>query len=155
MKFSTFSGRFSLRFKFLLGTLIVLLLVVAQVSAARMSCRSDPIVTLTDGNILQFSVDIATSRDEVIAIHYEVHVPVGVEAKRVIFTPNWARSKETVTIVPDQVVGDYQILTVVQTASPQVETTVIARLITRANQGIGVNRQEVDGVSGQTIRVAF
>jgi len=135
--------------------MLTMLLVVSQVSAAHIACRSDPIVYLTDGTRLQFATEIATSLDDVISIRYEVHVPVGVSANRINYTPSWARAKELVVIVADQPVGSYQITGVAIAGTPSVPMTVSAMKVSAQNGGQGSSRQSASGLSGQAISIAF
>jgi hypothetical protein len=129
--------------------------VIGHVSAGGMLCRSDPIVDLTDGTRLQFNIEVQTAVENIIAIHYELHVPMGVDIDKITFTPNWARAKETVDLIADQPAGHYQILTFVQTEGPAVATTVKAMMVTRKNQGTGSTHKAASGISGQAIRITF
>ena len=135
--------------------MFTMLLVVSQVSAAYISCRSDPIVFLSNNTIIQFAATLETSKDDVISIRYEVHVPVGVSAKRIVYVPVSMRSKETVVMVADQAPGHYWIATVAQTGTASVPTTVTARLVAASNTNLVYARQTVYGVSGQTLTITF
>jgi hypothetical protein len=136
----------------LLGLCLVL---IGSANAAGMFCRSDPIVYLSDGTRLQFNAKIQTSLDDVIGIRYELHVPAGVQIDRIVYTPNWARTKETVELIADQPAGRYQISTVVQTGSTNVGVTIEAMKVARQNHGEGSTRTEMTGVSGQVININF
>ena len=135
--------------------MISMLLIVSQVSAAHIACRSDPIVFLSDGTRLQFNTEINTSLDDISSIRYEVHVPVGVSADRINYTPSWARAKELVVIVADQPAGSYRIVGVAMTGTPSVPMTVSAMMVSAKNGGQGSSRQSASGFSGQTISLAF
>ena len=135
--------------------MFAMLLIVSQVSAARISCRSDPIVFLSDGTRLQFNTEISTSLDDIISIRYEVHVPVGVSADRINYTPSWARAKELVVIVADQPAGSYRIVGVAMTGTPSVPMTVSAMMVSAKNGGQGSSRQSASGLSGQAISLSF
>jgi hypothetical protein len=141
-----------------LVTCLLLMLYIAavgQVNAASIFCRSDPIVYLSDGTRLQFNTEIATSLDDVIGIRYELHVPIGVGIDRINFTPSWARSKETVVLVADQAAGSYEIITLAQTGSANVATTVKAMKVSKRNGGEGSTHTSATGLSGQAITVTF
>ena len=135
--------------------MISMLLIVSQVSAAHIACRSDPIVFLSDGTRLQFNTEISTSLDDISSIRYEVHVPVGVSADRINYTPSWARAKELVVIVADQPAGSYRIVGVAMTGTPSVPMTVSAMMVSAKNGGQGSSRQSASGLSGQAITLNF
>jgi hypothetical protein len=131
------------------------LIVIEQTRAAAMSCRSDPIVDLSDGTRLQFNIEIETALDNVIGIRYQLHVPVGVEINRINYTPSWARSREIVELIADQPPGSYQIHTMVDTGSMSVPVTVDAMMVAQSNHGEGSTRAVITGHSGQHITIAF
>jgi hypothetical protein len=150
--FHTFKRLLSNKSRLSIVLLLALSLVVAQVNAASMTCRSDPIVFLSNGTKLQIGVAVNTSLDDLNSIQYEVHVPVGVSINRVIYTPQWARSKESVTLIADQAPDTYVVLTLVKTGTPNVPTTINAR---KFGNGDGLTHKVVTGVSGQVIRIGF
>lgn len=126
-----------------------------QVDAASMRCRSDPIVFVSDGTRLQFNSIVEAPRDDVTSIDYVVHGPVGTQIDRIIFTPKWARDIETVVYVADQAPGQYQIVTVVNTVSPDVPVEVKAMKVARNNGGQGSTHITANGVSGQPFTINF
>jgi len=135
-----------------IAVLIALCLVVAQVSAAKMLCRSDPIFFLSDGIRLQVGVSVETSLDDLIHIQYEVHVPANVAINHVVYTPAWAKSKEGYTLIADQPANSYKIFTIVQTGTPNVPTTINSM---KFGNGDGITRKTATGVSGQIIRISY
>src|SRR5215212_8296117 len=58
--------------------------IISTSEAAVGGCRSDPIVILSDGTILDVSADIGTDVSNVREIHYVVHGPRGVKLVSVI-----------------------------------------------------------------------
>ncbi len=144
--------RVSLKLRLTIAVLIALCLVVAQVSAASMSCRSDPIVFLSDGIKLQIGVTVETSLADLVSIQYQVHVPANVTMNRVIYTPQWARNKESVTIVADQPADKYVVLTLVKTGTASVPTVINSM---KFGNGDGLTRKTATGVSGQVIAISY
>jgi len=144
--------RVSLKFRLTIGVLIALFLVVAQVSAASMSCRSDPIMFLSNGIKLQAGITVETSLADLISIRYEVHVPVNVTMDHVIFTPQWAKDKETVVLIADQPANSYKIFTLVRTGTANVPVTINSM---KWGNGDGLTRKTASGVSGQIIRISY
>jgi hypothetical protein len=136
---------------------LVTMIVAAPVSvhAARMLCRSDPIVFLSDGTRLQFNAAIGTARENVRSIRYELHAPAGVSIDRIVFTPNWAREIETVQLINDQAPGNYVIVAVVDTGAESASVEISAMAVARNSNGAGSTHQTATGVSGQTIVVHF
>ncbi len=132
--------------------LIALCLVVAQVSAASMTCRSDPIIFLSNGIKLQVGVTVETSLSDLVSIQYQVHVPANVTINRVIYTPQWAKNKESVTLIADQPANTYVILTLVKTGTANVPTTINSM---KFGNGDGLTRKIATGVSGQIIAISY
>jgi len=114
----------------LLLTLIVLFAIPAAVNARILSCRSDPVVILSNGTILDLSAEISTLLINVEEIHYELHIPVGVSAVAWIHTPAWLTSQETFTIIADQPPGVYEAYTIGRTRSGRATVTAYLTLLT-------------------------
>ena len=96
------------RNRILLLLVLVLVLAVPAVAQARiLACRSDPVVILSNGNILDLSAEVSTLLFNVKEVHYELHLPVGVKALLWIHTPAWLTSQETFTIISDQPANTY------------------------------------------------
>ena len=91
---------------------------------ANLLCRADPVVVLSNGVTMDFGASITTLPMNVTEVHYELHVPVGVELVAVIHTPTWLTSQETFTFYADQPAGQYTIITTVHTTLG--DTNVVA-----------------------------
>ncbi len=91
----------------LLFALIFVFAVPAVAQARIVACRSDPVVILSNGTILDLSAEVSTLLLNVEQVHYELHVPVGVTAIAWIHTPAWLTSQETFTIIADQQPNTY------------------------------------------------
>ncbi len=131
------------------------LTVIGQVNAAFISCRSDPIVWLSDGTRLQFATVVETSQNDVISIRYELHAPAGVTIDRILYIPAWASNKETVVIVNDQPAGMYSLTTLVQTGKPNVPVSIKGKVIQGHLFHRAVTRLSATGLSGQVISIDF
>ena len=130
----------------------------APVSEAAVGgCRSDPIVILSDGTILDVSADIGTNVSNVREIHYVVHGPRNVKLVSVISTPTLGfRGKETFTYYADTAPNQYITETLVRTVYNQVSVTAHT---TFANVTIGLNAPltlqytPIKGFNDQILRV--
>ncbi len=109
------------------GFLLALVLGAAHapaVQAAFAGCRSDPVFVLSDGTILDVSVAIGTSVNNVDEIHYTVHGPKGVKLIAAISTPTLGfEGLETVTYIADGAPNQYVTDTIVHTSVSNVSTT--------------------------------
>jgi NhaP-type Na+/H+ and K+/H+ antiporter len=65
---------------------IMLVMPTARVSAAMVRCRTDPIFMLSNGDVINVTLDISTHAAYVINITYVLHLPAGVTVKRVAYT---------------------------------------------------------------------
>ncbi len=118
---------------------------VSTVSAALRTCRTDPIVSLSDGHKVSLSATIATDAANVNMIHYTLHVPRGVTVTNVVFTSAFA-SKEMIMVWFDQPAGTYETETVVHTNQGVVDVSATTMLM------VGVSNTG-NGRSGEKIRV--
>jgi hypothetical protein len=96
-----------------------------------LSCRSDPMVLLSDGTVIHLTTRINTSLKDVETIQYEVHVPRGVSANRVVHTPGWFADQEQFTLIADQQAGTYMTMTLARTRMGNAEVTADLKVMTR------------------------
>src|SRR4029079_1830933 len=76
-------------------------LVQTAAFAKLLACRSDPVVLLSDGTVVDVSADIETLPFNVTEVHYTLHIPEGLSAVLIVHTPTWLTSTETFTIYAD------------------------------------------------------
>lgn len=136
----------------LLVALFSTIIVSGQVQA-RLRCRSDPAVILSNGMILDIGANISTLPWQVTEAHYELHVPVGVSMVAAIHTPTWLTSQETFTFYADQPAGQYQVITTVHTT--EGDASVVADTTLVSLQGIRLGRYTVSGMEGEALSVSF
>lgn len=136
-------------------TISGLLSPAAQASVA--GCRSDPVVILSDGTILDVTADIGTAVSNVSEIHYVVHGPRGVKLVGAISTPTLGfRGKESFSYYDDAAPKQYITETLVQTTYDHVSVTAQT---TFANTTIGLsdlltlNYEPISGFNNQILRV--
>ena len=123
-------------------------------SAALGGCRSDPVFVLSDGTILDVTVEIGTAVSNVTEINYVVHGPKGVTLVTALSTPTIGfQGLERVSYVADGAANQYITDTVVQTSLSNVSTT--ARTVFAGNGLLALQLtlsaqfRAVQGVSGQ------
>jgi len=95
-----------------------------RTEAAVGGCRSDPIVILSDGTMLDVSADIGTDVSNVREIHYVVHGPRGVHLISAVSTPTLGfKGKETFAYYDDAEPKQYLTETLIQTTYDHVGVT--------------------------------
>jgi hypothetical protein len=97
--------------------------------AAIGGCRSDPIVLLSNGDILDLSANIDDSATDVQQVTYTLHGPAGSSVIGVIPTSGVLGPKETFQYTADAAAGSYGVETMVSTLTPNVGVTATAQAI--------------------------
>ena len=146
-------------------TLVCFLLIGLAVSeslastseAAVGGCRSDPIVILSDGTILDVSADIGTAVSNVREIHYVVHGPHGVKLVSAISTPTLGfQGKETFAYYDDAEPNQYITETLVQTTYDQVSVTAhttFANITISLSAPLALQYKPISGLNNQILRM--
>ncbi len=130
----------------LLATLI-LILPTAHASAILARCRSDPIFKLSNGDVINITLDIDTDAVNVRNVTYILHVPAGVTVKQVTYTAGGIGTKEIYKIYQDSPAKTYTTDTLVTTQNTG-SVTVLAT--TRLN---ATYAKPVSGYNGQHLIV--
>ncbi|MBI5030804.1 MAG: hypothetical protein HZB51_09775 [Chloroflexi bacterium] len=126
--------------------LALLVLLPATASARFSSCRSDPIVYLSDGSVIVVTLDIATDVTDVEEIKYSIHVPKNVTLTNVIHTPfPGFTGKEKFEFKDDTKPGEYRTESEARTYTKKIEVTVTSSLDN--------DTKVLTGLSGQTLKV--
>ncbi len=112
-------------------------------SASMRYCRTDPILTFSDGIMLTVTSTIDTDDSNVASVVYTLHVPAGIVLVKTIYTAGALGGEEKVQLIDDQNPGVYQIDTLV--------TTHVARVHVTANAVIMALSAAADGVSGSPL----
>jgi hypothetical protein len=125
------------------------LLPTASASAALVKCRTDPIFLLSNGDVINVTLDISTDAANIRNLHYVLHVPAGVTVRKVTYTALNLRLAETYRVYQDSPAKAYTIATVVTTRTPN---KVAVLSTTRLN---GVFAKYVLGYSGERLMVTL
>jgi hypothetical protein len=91
----------------------------AQISG----CRSDPVVTLSNGDQVTLYEDISDTATDVTQITYQLHIPVGLSVKSVTYSGAIASKLQSITLTADENLGNYDAYTVVSTKTPNIPVT--------------------------------
>ncbi len=116
---------------------------------ARLKCRSDPVVILSNGVIMDFSAGISTLPWQVREVHYELHIPAGVSMVLAIHTPTWLTSQETFAVFADQPANQYLISAIVKTTVGNASVSVDAILLSAQHVQLGA--YSVSGVENTVL----
>ena len=87
---------------------------------AALSCRADPIVTLSNGRQVQMSDLIFDATSNVSKVAYTLHGPVGTTVKSVSYANTDPGIVETFQYVADNQAGDYDSYAAIYDKTPQV-----------------------------------
>lgn len=116
----------SIKFSLLLALFLVFAL--PNLSYARLLCRSDPVVKLSNGITLNLIAYVAADSSQILEIHYDLHVPVGTSLTHITPTSAMKSGLETFTLYADQAAGKYQVITTVHTTLRNADVTVSAKV---------------------------
>jgi hypothetical protein len=137
----------------LLSILLCVFLLVGQVNAAALFCRSDPVVILSNGMIMDFGANIATLPWNVQEVHYELHVPAGVSLVAAVHTPTWIASRESFTFHADQPAGQYIVKAIVGTRQSNVSVNLDATLASLNLQNLHLGTYSEAGFEDQMLAI--
>jgi hypothetical protein len=101
--------------------------------AGLVSCRSDPLVVLSDGTVIDVSAEVDTLLWNVTEVHYTLHIPQGLKPILIVHTPAWLTSQETFSIYADNPPDEYESTTTVRTRNGQ--RGVIAHMLVNVGYG--------------------
>jgi hypothetical protein len=118
-----------------------------QASAAFRKCRTDPIFKLSNGDVINITLDINADESAVRNVSYVLHVPAGVTVTKVTYTAGGIGKKETYKVYQDSPANTYTTDTHVTT---QNTGSVAMTATTRLN---GVYARSASGLTGQHLIV--
>jgi hypothetical protein len=108
------------------------------------ACRSDPVVTLSNGTQVTLYEDISDSASDVSSISYQLHVPTGLKVKSIAYQGAVPSNVQTITVTADENAGNYDGYTVVKTKTPNISVAAYMS----ANGTVSCH---TSGHSGQTL----
>lgn len=114
-------------------------------------CTSDPVVTLSNGAVLDLAATIADSTADVQRVVYAVHAPAGTHLVALVNTDGLMGLKETVQFSATDPANTYATATTVSTGQRGVAVTAAAKVV--AVLGVTLEAGSTSGLSGQTLRI--
>lgn len=115
--------------------------------AAISGCRGDPIVWLSNGQMVQMAAIAEAPAANVRRIVYTLHAPRGLSVSKIVYTGGALQSKEKVVFAADLDAGTYSTDTLVETKSRHVRVTAITH--------IGSQKSSLAGTSGKHLITHF
>jgi hypothetical protein len=115
-------------------------------AAAISLCRTDPIVRLSNGVVVDLTATISTSGVNVQQIVYMLHAPAGTRVLSVLYTGGDLAGRERVQFFADTAATTYKSVTTVSTSVSAVPVTASMRV---SSVGSGT----ASGYSGQALTV--
>ena len=137
-------------------TLVSMLAVAAGPGAAFAGlggCRTDPVILLSNGRVLQLAAEIDTNINNVQSVVYTVHAPIGTYPVLIVYTENPLRNVERVVFRADSLPGRYSSETVVDTTGSNTRVVATGILIDALGRPIASRRTE--GRENQQLRLSF
>jgi hypothetical protein len=136
-----------------LGVLLVLMALLLSLAttsvayAGRSICRSDPIVTLSNGTVVTMTEDIALDPSSVRSVTYTLNAPRGTTITRIVYTGDIPAANQRVVLVANRDATHYHTQTHVDaitnniavTATLQVQQTGFYSVTARGNTNTDVN----------------
>jgi hypothetical protein len=117
--------------------------------ASMSSCRSDPLVYLSNGTVWDLYATIGTATSNVTKVAYVMHVPAGITMTRYSITPlAGLTGKETFVLYSDAPARTYKTDIFVQTTTNKV-TVAATTTLTNATPAWNVSSGTVNGYNGQ------
>ena len=116
-------------------------------------CRTDPVILLSNGRVLQLAAEIDTELSNVRSVVYTVHAPIGTYPVLIVYTENPLRNVERVVFHADSLPGRYRSETVVDTTENNTRVVATGILLDALRRPITSRREE--GREDQQIRLSF
>jgi hypothetical protein len=141
------SRRVALGVAALIGSALIGSLAPHDAGAAA-ACRSDPIVALSNGAQVTLYEDISDTAADVTSITYQLHIPVGLTVKSIVYQGAVPSSVQSITVHADENTGNYDAYTVVNTRTPNIPVTAYMSGTTNGTTGVSCH---TNGHSGQLL----
>ena len=118
------------------------------------TCRTDPVLTLSNGVTLRIVDDIGTDISTISMIKHVVHLPSGVTLLSVAYDDG-VSYKEMLTLSSDQAPGSYTSRTMVGLTSGNASVTTTATAWTTANAALPTTTATASGTTSAALDVSL
>jgi hypothetical protein len=130
------------------ASLLARSLVAPDTHAAISGCRSDPVVTLSNGYVFDLSAVVSDTYDDVQLVSYTLHAPVGTRVTSEVDT-SVLGPKDTFQFYADEPPNTYSAGTKVTTGTPQMPAAATTDLVSLT--GTVLSTASASGQSPQTL----
>jgi hypothetical protein len=130
------------------ASLLARSLIAPDTHAALGGCRSDPVVTLSNGNALDLSAVVDDTASDVQQVSYTLHAPVGTTIVSETDTSALG-PKDTFVFYADQPPNTYSAGTKVYTTTPQISAVATTDLV--STSGTLLSTASASGLSPQML----
>ena len=117
------------------------------------SCRSDPVVTLSNLGTLDLNASIGDSLSDVQKVVYVVHAPAGTKLLAVVNTDTLIGLHESVQFYADDSANTFDVYTTVYTGQKGISVTASSTVLSLLNIVLGSSA--VTGSSNQALHTHF
>lgn len=130
----------------ILAVTLLLFFPQARAQAAFYLCRTDPIVTLSNGDVVSIYVEMNADPVDIQRIDYTLHVPKGVTALSIVYLGTEIGLVENLTVKPDAKSDEYK-----------SETKVVAAksVAVTATTWFETESKSATGKGGETLKVTI
>jgi len=136
------------------GLLASMLASAPRPAHAAVSCRVDPIVTLSNGSIMHLGATIADNASDVKSVSYTLHAPVGTHLVSLVYPSDANGIRQTFRFYPDNAATSWDVYTYVDSKTRGVGVTATAEVNHRWTfSAAGVDHQQVRLHMGRVTRL--
>jgi hypothetical protein len=137
---------------------LLLMLATGSVASPRAhagftTCRSDPVVVLSNTATVDLQAAISDSTSDVRHVTYTLHVPAGLRVLAIVNTDGLIGLVETVNVYADDSRNTYDASTIVTTGQSAVPVTASAAVVSVL--GVTLGAKSASGKSGQSLLIHF
>ncbi len=134
------------------GLLASVLASVPRPAHAAVSCRVDPIVTLSNGAVMHLGAAIADNASDITAVSYALHAPIGTRVVGVVYPSDARAIRQTFRFYPDNAPSTWDVYTYVDSKTHGVGVTATVEVNNRRTfTAAGVDHQKIRVHMGHTV----
>jgi hypothetical protein len=135
-----------------LAALLLSGLGAAHQTQAMVACRADPVITLSNGAVIDLNLSIVDTLSDVSHVAYTLHGPIGTSVVSYSY-PDGTGAISSVTYVADDTPGNYDGDTTVTTRTKVAMTAYLAVLALPTSGGTPTPAAPAQGHSAQDLHI--